>query len=175
MSAVATVFLISGILFSSSAWCSIGSVCFWNHSLRRFMSNSSCWHGTLMSSGGSKYVYTHPVVRSTSKVDVKNSLSCGQLNSILPLPALMGSLSLIRSLIRVLLKFGTYQSRPISLCLLMYSSMLLISVLVNSTVGFRAAICWSGFGVGWSCVVMMLLLWCYCYDVIVMMLYLLVF
>ena len=40
------------------------------------MSNSSCWHGTPMSSAGSKDMYTRPVLRSISKVDVvKNSLS----------------------------------------------------------------------------------------------------
>ena len=104
------------------------------------MSNSSCWHCRPMSSRGNKYVYTHPVVRSISKIDVvKNSLSWGQLNSILPLPVLTGILSLIRSLTQVLTKFGTYQSRSISLFLLTYCSMLSASVLVNLTVGFRSA------------------------------------
>ena len=104
-----------------------------------------------MSSDGSKYVYTHPVVRSTSKVDVvKNSLNWGQLTRILVLPVLIGNLSLIMSLMRVLLKFGTYQSKAMSLNLLMYSSMLLASILINSTVRFRAAFRWSKFGVGWS-------------------------
>ena len=39
-----------------------------------------------MFSGGSRYVYTRPVLRSSSKFDVlKNLLRAGQLNSILPL------------------------------------------------------------------------------------------
>ena len=77
-----------------------------------------------MSSGGVRNVYTHPVVRSNSKFDVeKNSLSGGQLNSILPRVALMGSLFLIRIPTQVLHKSGTYQSKLIVLCLLMNSSM----------------------------------------------------
>ena len=107
-----------------------------------------------MSSGGTEYVYTRPVPRSTSKFDTgKKSHSWGQLNSILPLLILLGNLVLIKSLIRLLLKLGTYQSNPISPCLLMYSSMFpslmpcwFPLIPVNSTVGFRAAFSWSMFG-----------------------------
>ena len=101
-----------------------------------------------MSSGGKEYVYTHPVPRSTSKLDTgKNSCSWGQLNSNLPFSVLMGSLTFIRSLMRVLLKSSAYQSIPISPCLLMYSMRFPSSVLVSSTVGFMAAFCWSKFSV----------------------------
>ena len=94
VSATTAVFLISGILFIPSVWCSIGSVCLWSHSLRRFRSNSSCWHGTPVCSNGSRYMHTHPAVRSTLKVDVvKNSLRWGQLTSILVFPVLMGNMS----------------------------------------------------------------------------------
>ena len=64
-------------------------------------------------------MYTCPVVRSNSKVDVwKYSLSGGQLNSILPPVVSIGSLSVIKSPTRVLTKFGTYQSRAIVPCFL---------------------------------------------------------
>ena len=66
----------------------------------------------------------------------------GQLNSILPLAVSIGSLYLINSPTRVLLKFGTYQSRPIAPCLLMNSLMSSSSVL--STVEFMTGFCVSG-------------------------------
>ena len=108
-------------------------------SAKRFRSNSSYWHGTPMSSGGVRNVYTSPVVRSNSKVVVwKYSLSGGQLNSILPLVVSIGSLSLIRSPTQVSLMFGTYQSRPIVPCLLTNSLMTSSSVLCRFTVEFMA-------------------------------------
>ena len=101
-----------------------------------------------MFSAGIKYVYTHPLMGSSSKhVVVKKSLNWGQLKSILVLPVLIGNLSLIRSPIQVLHKFGTYQCKAMSLCFLMYSSSLSVSVLVRTTVGFRAAFCWFEFGI----------------------------
>ena len=101
-----------------------------------------------MSSRGVRNVYTRPVVRSNSNVDVlKYSLSGGQLNSILSLVVSIRSLSLIQSPTQVLLKFGTYQSRPIVLFLLMNSLITLPSVMCISTVGFMAEFCASGFGI----------------------------
>ena len=90
-----------------------------------------------MSSGGSRYVYTHTVLRSNSKLDVlKNSLSVGQLNRILPSVVLSGSLCSIRSPTLVLQKSGTYQSRAMVLFFHMISLMVSSLVLCNSTVGF---------------------------------------
>ena len=127
ISAGAAIFLVNGILSSSSMCCLLVSRSFCSFSARRFRSNSSCWHSIPMSSGGVRNVYTHPVVRSNSKVDVlKNSLSGGQLNNILPLVVSIGSLFLIKTPTRVLQKFGTYQSKPIVPCLLMNSSMTVI-------------------------------------------------
>ena len=98
--------------------------------------------------GEVRNVNTHPVVRSNSKVDVlKYSLSGGQLNSILPFVVSIWSLSLIKSPTRVLLKFGTYQSRPIVPFILMNSLMISSSVLCRSTVGFMAGFCACGFDV----------------------------
>ena len=49
------------------------------------MSNGSFWHVIPMFSGGLRYVSTSPVWKFSSKFDVlKNSLSAGLLNSILP-------------------------------------------------------------------------------------------
>ena len=96
-----------------------------------------------MFSGGSRYVYTHPVLRSNSKFDVlKNSLSVGQLNSILPSVVSSGSLCSIRSPTLVLAKSGTYQSRAMVPFLHMNSLMDFSLVLCSSTMGFV-----SGFGV----------------------------
>ena len=83
-------------------------------------------------------MYTHPVVRSNLKVDVrKYSLSGGQLNSILPLVVSIGSLSVIKSPTRVLQKFGTYQSRAIVPCFLMNSLMASsLDLLWDSWLGF---------------------------------------
>ena len=84
-------------------------------------------------------MYTFPVVRSNSKVDVwKYSLRGGQLNSILPPVVSIGSLSVIKSSTRVLLKFGTYQSRAIVPCHLMNSLMASSLALCRSMVGFMA-------------------------------------
>ena len=92
-------------------------------------------------------MYTRPVVRSNSNVNVwKNSLSRGQLNSILPLVVSIGSLSVIKSPTRVLQKFGTYQSRAIVPFLLTNSLMASSLALCRSTVGFMA-----GFGVPCIC------------------------
>ena len=56
-----------------------------------------------MSSGGSRNVWTHPVLRSISKVDVvKNSLSKGQVTRILVLPVPVSNQSLITSLTQLL-------------------------------------------------------------------------
>ena len=112
---------------------------FCSFSARTSRSNSSCWHGTPMSSEGVRNVYTHPIARSNLKVDVgKNAFSGGQLNSILPFVVFIGSLFLIRTPTRVLQKSGTYQSKPIALCLLTNSSITMLSVLCRSTVGFMA-------------------------------------
>ena len=92
-----------------------------------------------MFSGGSRYVNTRPVLRSNSKFDVlKNSLSGGQLNSILPSVVSSGSLSFIRSPTLVLHKSGTYHSRAMVPCCHTNSSMVSSLVLCNSTVGFMA-------------------------------------
>ena len=100
-----------------------------------------------MSSGGLRYVCTFSVLRSNSKFDVlKNSLSGGQLNSILPCGVSSGSLSFIRSPTLVLHKSGTYQSRAMVPCCHMNSLMASSLVLCNSTVGFIA-----GFGASCSC------------------------
>ena len=115
--------------------------------VRNSGSNCSCWHLIPMSSGGSRYVYTCPVLRSNSKFDVlKNLLSGGQLNNILPSVDSSGSLSFIRSPTLVLHKSGTYQSRAMVPCCHTNSLMASSLVLCNSTVGFIA-----GFGVPCSC------------------------
>ena len=90
-----------------------------------------------MFSGGSRYVYICPVLRSNSKFDVlKNSLSAGQLNSILPSVVSSGSLCSIRSPTLVLEKSGTYQSRAMVPFLHTNSLMASYLVLCSSTGGF---------------------------------------
>ena len=111
-SASPATFFTLGILSSFSS-CTVLALCSsCNIVLRNSRSNSSFWHETPMSSGGSRYVYTSPVLRSNSKLDVlKNSLSVGQLNRILPSVVSSGSLCSIRSPTLVLQKSGIYQSR----------------------------------------------------------------
>ena len=92
-----------------------------------------------MSSGGSRYVNTSPVLRFNSKFDVlKNSLSAGLLNSILPSMVSSWSLFFIRSPTLVLQRSGTYQSRLMMPCCHTNSSMVSSLVLCSSTVGFIA-------------------------------------
>ena len=115
--------------------------------LRNSESNGSFWHSIPMFSGGSRYVNTHPVLRSSSKFDVlKNSPSVGHPNSILPSVVSSGSLSFIRSPTLVLQKSGTYQSRAMVPCF--HTNSLIVSslVLCNSTVGFM-----TGFGAPCNC------------------------
>ena len=98
MSAGPAIFFTLGI-FSSFSLCIVLVSCSpHSMSVRNSGSNCSYWNETPMSSGGSRYVYTHPVLRSNSKFDVlKNSLSGGQLNNILPSVVSSRSLSFIRS------------------------------------------------------------------------------
>ena len=103
-----------------------------------------------MSSSGARNVYTHPVLRSNSKFDVlKNSLSGGQLNSILPSVVSIGSLSFIRSPTLVLRKSGTYQSRAMVPCCrtnsLMASSLVCADLLWGSWLGLVCLV----FALGW--------------------------
>ena len=84
-SAGPAIFFTLGILsiFSSCTVLALCSPC--STLLRNPGSNSSFQHEIPMSSGGSRYVNTCPVLRSNSKFDVlKNLLSVGQLNNILP-------------------------------------------------------------------------------------------
>ena len=146
-SAGPAIFFTLRILSSFSSCIVLVSCSPHSTSVRNSGSNCSCWHETPMSSGGSRYVYTRPVLRSNSKFDVlKNSLSGGQLNNILPSVVSSGSLSFIRLPTLVLQKSGTYQSRAIVPCChtnpLMASSL----VLCSSTVGFMA-----GFGAPCNC------------------------
>ena len=100
-----------------------------------------------MSSGGARYVYTHPVLRSNSKFDVlKNSLSGGQLNNNLPSVVSIGSLSFIRSPTLLLRRSGTYQSRAMMPCCHTNALMASSLVLCRSTVWFMA-----GFGAPCNC------------------------
>ena len=79
------------------------------------------------------------VLRFNSKFDVlKNSLSAGLQNSILPSMVLSWSLFFIRSPTLVLQRSGTYQSRVMVPCCHMNSSMASFLVLCSSTVGFIA-------------------------------------
>ena len=115
--------------------------------LRSSRSNCSSWHLKPMFSGGLRYVNIHPVLRSNSKFDVlKNLLSGGQQNSILPSVVSRGSLSFIRSPTLLLYKSGTYQLRAMVPCCRTYSSMPTSLVLCNSTVGFMV-----GFGAPCNC------------------------
>ena len=140
-----TSFFTLGILSSLSSCivpvsCSPHSV-----SLRNSRSNGSFWHLIPMSSGGSSYVNTLPLLRFNSKFDVlKNSLSAGLLNSILPSIVSSWSLFFIRSPTLVLQRSGTYQSRLMVPCCHTNSSMASSLVLCSSTVGFivgSAALC----------------------------------
>ena len=81
-SAGLTSFFTLGILSSLSS-CIVPVSCLpLSVSLRNSRSNGSFWHLIPMSSGGSRYVNTLPVLRFNSKFDVlKNSLSAGLLNS----------------------------------------------------------------------------------------------
>ena len=75
-SAGPATFFTFGILSSFSSCTVLVSCSSCSIVLRNFRSNSSLWHKTPISSGGSRYVYTCPVLRSNSKLDVlKNSLS----------------------------------------------------------------------------------------------------
>ena len=77
---------------------------------------------------------------------LKNSLSVGQLNKILPSVVSSGSLCSIRSPTLVLQKSGTYQSRAMVPFFHTNSLMASSLVLCNSTVGFI-----SGFGSPCNC------------------------
>ena len=116
-SAGPAIFFTLGILSSFSSCIVLVSLSSRSKSARNSGSNYCCWHETPMSSGGLRYVYTHPVLRSNLKFDVlKNSLSGGQLNNILPSVVSSRSLSFIRSPTLVLQKSGTYQSRAMVPC-----------------------------------------------------------
>ena len=147
MSAGPAIFFTLGNLLSFSSCIVLVSCSPHSMFVRSSRSNCSCWHLIPMSSGGSRYVYTRPVLRSSSKIDVlKNSLSGGQLNNILPSVDLSGSLSFIRLPTLVLHKSGTYQSRAMVPCCHTNSLMASSLVLCNSTVGFIA-----GFSVPCGC------------------------
>ena len=114
-------------------------------SLRDSMSNGSFWHVIPMFSRGSRYVNTSPVWRFCSKFDVlKNSLSAGLLNSILPSMVSSWSLFSIRLPTLVLQRSGTYQSRLMVPCChtnsLMASSLVLCSSIVG-VVAWSIAFC----------------------------------
>ena len=142
MSAGPAIFFTLGILSSFSLCMVLVSCLPHSASARNSRSNCSFWYGIPMCSGGSRYVYTFPVLRSNSKFDVlKNSLSGGQLNNILPSGTSSGSLSFIRSPTLVLHKSGTYQSRAMVPCCHTNSLMASSLVLCNSTVGFIAGSC----------------------------------
>ena len=92
-----------------------------------------------MFSRGSRDVSTSPVWRFSSKFDVlKNSLSAGLLNSILPSMVPSWSLFSIRSPTLVLQRSGTYQSRLMVPCYHTNSLMVSSLVLCSSTVGVVA-------------------------------------
>ena len=147
MSAGLAIFFTLGILSSFSSCIVLVSCSPHSMFVRNSGLNCSCWHLIPMSSGGLRYVYTCPVLRSNSKFDVlKNLLSGGQLNNILPSVDSSGSLSFIRSPTLVLHKSGTYQSRAMVPCCHTNSLMASSLVLCNSTVGFIA-----GFGMPCSC------------------------
>ena len=103
------------------------------------MSNGSFWHVIPMFSGGSRYVSTSPVWRFSSKFDVlKNLLSAGLLNSILPSVVPSWSLFSIRSPTLVLQRSGTYQSRLMVPCCQTNSLVVSSLVLCSSIVGVVA-------------------------------------
>ena len=139
MSTGPTNFFMLGILSSLSS--SIGPVlhspC--SVSLRDSMLNGSFWHVIPMFSGGSRYVSTSPVWRFSSKFDVlKNSLSVGLLNSILPSVVSSWSLFSIRAPTLVLQRSGTYQLRLMVPCCRRNSLMVSSLVICSSTVGVVA-------------------------------------
>ena len=145
-SAGPTNFFTLGILSSLSS-CIVPVSCS-PHSvfLRNSRSNGSFWHLIPMSSVGSRYVNTLPVLRFNSKFDVlKNSLSAGLLNSILPSMISSWSLFFIRSPTLVLQRSGTYQSRLMVPCChtnsLMASSLVLCSSTIGFMVGSTAVLC----------------------------------
>ena len=138
-SADPAIFFTLGILSSFSLCIVLVSCSPHSMFVRNSGSNFSCLHLIPMSSGGLRYVYTCNVLRSNSEFDVlKNSLSGGQLNNILPYVDSSGSLSFIRSPTLVLHKSGTYQSRAMVPCCHTNSLMASSLVLCNSTVGFIA-------------------------------------
>ena len=142
MSAGPAIFFTLGILLSFSSCIILVSCSPHSASARNSRSNYSFWHGIPMSSGGSRYVNTFPVLRFNLKFDVlKNSLSGGQLNNILPSGISSGSLSFIRSPTLVLHKSGTFQSRAMVPCCHMNSLMVSSLVLCKSTVGFIPGSC----------------------------------
>ena len=138
-SADPTSFFMLGIL-SSLSYCIrpvLPSPC--SVSLRDSMSNGSFWHVIPMFSRGSRYVSTSPVWRFSSKFDVlKNLLSAGLLNSILPSVVPSWSLFSIRSPTLVLQRSGTYQSRLMVPCCHTNSLMVFSLVLCSSTIGVVA-------------------------------------
>ena len=108
-------------------------------SLRDSMSNGSFWHVIHMFSGGSRYVSTSPVWRFSSKFDVlKNLLSVGLLNSILPSVVSSWRLFSIRSPTLVLQRSGTYKLRLMVPCFHTNSLMVSSLVLCSSTIGVVA-------------------------------------
>ena len=85
MSAGPTNFFTLGILLSVSTCIGLVLHLPCSVSLRDSMLNGSFWHIIPMFSGGSRYVSTSPVWRFSLKLNVlKNLLSAGLLNSILP-------------------------------------------------------------------------------------------
>ena len=132
-------FFMLGILLSLSSCIGpvLHSPC--SVSLRDSMSNGSFWHVIPMFSGGSRYVSTSPVWRFSLKFDVlKNSLSVGLLNSILPSMVSSWSLFSIRSPTLVLQRSGTYQLRLMVPCCHTNSLMVSSLVLCSSTIGVVA-------------------------------------
>ena len=73
-SAGPAIFFTLGILSSFSSCIVLVSCSPHSTSVRNSGLNFSCWHETPMSSGWSRYVYTHPVLRSNSKFDVLKNL-----------------------------------------------------------------------------------------------------
>ena len=99
-------------------------------------------HSLFVRNSGSNWKFNF-----NSKFDVlKNSLSGGQLNNILPSVDSSGSLSFIRLPTLVLHKSGTCQSRAMVPCCRTNYLMAFSLVLCNSTVGFIA-----GFGAPCCC------------------------
>ena len=132
-------FFTLGILSSLSSCIVLVSCLPRSVSLRNSRSNGSFWHLIPMSSGQLRYVKTPPVLRFNLKFDVlKNSLSAGLLNSILPSMVSSWSLFFIRLPTLVLQRSCTYQSRLMVPCCHLNSLMASSLVLCSSTVGFIA-------------------------------------